>query len=389
MILHHILTNFYSLIERKANDTYYMYKLSFVLVALTCFFSAPRVFFFFLQDSLPTWDVIILKSADLTHNLGHIDPGSWQSKKVFRLTIPLLMKLFNLSPRAVIITQIMISYLTFLFTYKLTFRICKDTVLATLLTTGIAFLYLGKASLFEYQHTWFDGFSYFFLLASLYSRSTLSIFLFSTLAAWNDERAFIALSFVFLFHYFEDKNDKRIVLDNLFQFNRKSIVVIIAIVSYILLRLAASYWYDIHTPKDGANLNVLVYKTYRFIPVGITSFFEGFYVLLVLFFLFVLMSKDYWRLLLVGIPTLVIILVSFSVTDITRSGTFAFPIIFISIHYLKDKLTRIETRFIFLIGLFISFLIPPFFICADWDINGMLTRSSLIFALELIRDFIK
>lgn len=381
-----ILTNTYDFIGTKSNDKYYGYKLALLLFLLACFFSTPNVFLFFLQDNLSSaWNTVIFKSNNLTSSLSHIDPYSWQAKKVFRLTIPLLIKLFNLPPYIIVLLQIFVGYLIFLFSYKLAFRISKDSIQATFFTAGIAFLYFGKASFFEFKATWFDGFSYFFIIMAMWSRGVLGIIIFSTLAAWNDERGFMALSLVFLFHYFDNIGLEKISFRNFLNFKKNTIAVFAAIFFYIVGRLIMSNLYNMHTPNDGANLGVLLDRTYYFIPIGLLTFFEGFYFLLAVFILFMVKSKDYLRLSFVAVPLLLITIVSFCVTDITRSGAFAFPIVFISIYYLKDKLAETQMRAILLICCMVSILIPPIFICADWGIERMLPKFSLFQVLDILK----
>jgi hypothetical protein len=389
MILANISKFVYEIIERRSNCKYYEIKLSFMLVFLTCFFSTPMVFYFFFQEGLPSaWETVMLKSVNLTDTLDHIEPYSWQAKKVFRLTIPVLIKLFHLPPYIIISFQILVGYLLFLFSYRLAFRISKDSIQATLITSGFAFLYFGKASIFEYQYAWFDGFSYFFLIMAMYSRNIYSIIFFSTLAAWNDERAFIALSFVFLFQFFENFSTNKMTIKDLFNVNKNAIAVLIAIFFYIFVRLVISYYFNMLTPHEGVGLNI-IFRTYSFIPIGLLTFFEGFYILLAVFFIFMIKSSDYLRSFFISVPLLIMTVVSFCVTDITRSGSFALPIVFIAIHFLKNKICEKEMRAILLICLLISFIIPPVFICVDWSITSMLTKPSLIRMLEYVLPFIK
>jgi len=393
VILQREIFSFVNFIESTSKDRYYIHKLSFFTVILTWLFAAPKVFYFYLQPDLsPAWETIMLKSQDLTNNLEHIDPNSWQAKKVFRLTIPLIIKLLHISPHIIIFFQIIIGFLIYFFSYKLAFRISKDSVQATLLTLGLGFLYFGKASFFEFSSTWFDGFSYFFLLMAMFNRNVFVIFLFSTLAAWNDERAFIGLSIVLLFHqfqYFENRIPRNVTIRNVLYIDKGAISVAIAVLLYIVVRLILTNQFHMHTPTDGANLSVLFNRTYYFIPIGLLTFFEGFWVLLFLFFFLLLKSKDYLRFSLVSTPLLVLTVVSFSVTDITRSGSFSVPIIFVILVYLQNRLIEADIRKILLLCLLVSAFIPPVVICPDWEVKYMFPKPSFIYILEYLIDFIK
>ena len=97
------------------------------------------------QDAISK-DKRVSVTDNLSNNLGHIPPSSWLAKKVFRLTIPVFIKLLKLSPAIIIISQILVGYLTYIVSFKLTLRITKDAIQSTFLTTGIAFLYFGRWS---------------------------------------------------------------------------------------------------------------------------------------------------------------------------------------------------------------------------------------------------
>lgn len=161
MILNSILTKTYARIRGTAEEKFYYYKLALLLFIFACLFSGPNIFLFFLQDNLPVfWETVLIKSNDLTSNLTRIEPHSHLTKIVFRLTMPLLIKLLKLPPFIIVFFQIIIGCLIFLFSYKLVLRCSKDVIQSTLFASSVAFIYPGMASLIEYQFTWIYGFFY-------------------------------------------------------------------------------------------------------------------------------------------------------------------------------------------------------------------------------------
>ncbi len=385
MVLFNVFNNLNEFVERKSKTKFYDYRYAALLFFISMIFALPEVLLYFKGESSlhnTGWETVILKSKDLTNNLSHVDPYLWKSKKVFRLTIPVIMKVFNLTVTNIVILQILIGYFFFLFSFRLSKDILGDSVQATFFTFGLAFLYLGRASLFEYGNAWFDGFSYFFLLLALYSKNIFSVFTFSMLAAWNDERAFLGLSLVFLFHYFQTYQIDKPSYWNITNINKSAIFVIIAMFAYLLIRYMLFSIYNMQTPTAGANLDV-IRQTYSFLPIGLFSFFEGYYFLLFAFvFLFFDKGSNYIKLFWVGSASIILFVVSFCVTDVTRSGTFAFPLIFIAIQHIRAHLSNGELKILLLLSSLFTLFVPPIFICVDWDTVEFFPTSSLMWIIR-------
>ena len=92
------IDNFFNWIERKAQSRFFIYILIVVILFLTCPYKMPGTF-------SKTWDTVVLKSQDLTNSLTDLDPKGNAAKKVFRLTVPVLMRVFNVSPLGIEIIQ--------------------------------------------------------------------------------------------------------------------------------------------------------------------------------------------------------------------------------------------------------------------------------------------
>lgn len=373
-MVHNIINPIFNWIEDKAQIKYYAFYLALFLMLCSWFFAAPR--FLVLDSSQVAWQTIILKSNDLTNTLDHLPAGGNNAKKVFRLSVPVIMRLARLSPLAVIFIQTFIGYLLYILCFKLTFRILKDNVSATLLTAGIAFLYFGRVAYFDINYTWFDTFAYFFLILALYSKNNFVIFLWSSLAAWTDERAFMALSIVFIFHHLKDKGKQKLNFKYLLKFNKASIAVLVAMILYLSLRLFLTYKFDMRTPTAGANLFILK-KTLQFLPIGIWTFFEGFWLIYLLSVLQSIRSKNYLMSTLFILPLILFTSVSGCVTDITRSGSYLVPMLIPLIFYLRDLVSRNDLRLLLLFCSIISFLYPATIVCADWGAEAWVQKPSL------------
>ncbi|HPS26935.1 MAG TPA: hypothetical protein PK269_04935 [Bacteroidales bacterium] len=374
---------FYDWVEIKSSIKFYPFYLALFLVICSVVFVWPR--YDLINTHSVAWNTVIIKSKDLTNSLTYIPSGSWLAKKVFRLTVPVIMKVTHLTPIGIFILQSILGYLLIVFSYKLCYRILKDSVSSTFIAAGIIFLYFGRASFYDFFCCWFDGFAYFFIIMAFFCRNSIGIFLFSTLAAWTDERAFIALSIVFLFHQIIDISKSPIKLKHLIALNNKSLAVIFAMAFYLILRLFLQIKYGMHTPTGGVGLAMLK-VTLPVLTFGIWTFLEGFWLLLIVTCFLIIKNKEYVFFVVVLIVLSVFFLVSGCVTDITRSGSYLVPVIFVLMIYLKKNLQPFELRFLLLICLIFSFLSPPCMVCPDWRINDWFPSSTIILFLRYIID---
>src|SRR5690606_2164821 len=123
------------------------------------------------------------------------------------------------------------------------------------------------------EHLWFDGFAFFFLVMAMYARKPIAILLWCTAAAWTDERAFMALGIVFLFHQLEGNADRSI---RLLRPNLNGTAALIAIGAYLALRMFLADRYGMRISDHGAEPAYLEY-TMRYLPIGAWTFLEGFW----------------------------------------------------------------------------------------------------------------
>lgn len=358
------ISQLFTYIESRANSKWYPYVLALVLMLTSWMLVLPE--FFLLDPDCEAWQTIFLKSQDLTHQLDHIPPESWLSKKVFRLTIPVFLKFFPLTPAAVIIVQAFVGYFIYVLTFKLTRKITKDAVVATFLMAAVAFLFFGRVAYYDINFTWFDTFAFFFLLCAMYSKNALVIFLFSTLASWTDERAFVALGIVLLFHLMSGatfEGNRKVVFQRLIR--REVLSVLAAMLMYLLLRLVLMQFYGMHTPTEGANWD-MIKVTYPYLPFGIWTFLEGLWILFIIAIFLALARRELLQVVFFVLPVIVFILIAGLVSDITRSGSYLVPLVFVLLGYVSRHLDQSKLRYTVLIGAAITLFFPAVVICTDW-----------------------
>lgn len=352
----------FSWIEKKSEKWYYIYLLSLISILATC--QLNSLYEYKTKSVIVKWDILLLKSQDLTNSLGFLDPASNAAKLVFRLFVPVLIRLFHLNYITLHIIQYIVGYLLIIVSYKLADKLLKDKVSASFIAIGLVCTYFGKTSFFDMATYWFDGFAYFFIIVSMLVSSPVLIFIFCSCAAWVDERAFLALPIVFIFHQIISvKHNDKIRMKDLLSLNSKSKAILMGILSYVILRVYLEINCSMHTPMAQGLVSFNTFKkNIPYYPMGLLSFLEGFWLLYFIFSLITINKKNY---LLFSVTSLIVIVFSISagmVFDVTRSGAYLMPVIFIIIPVLTSNLDKLFIRYLLFMVLFICIMIPPYFV---------------------------
>ena len=139
---------------------------------------------------------------------------------------------------------------------------------------------------------------------------------------------------------------------------------------YIGLRFLLSSAYGMHTPSALADTSVLerniIHTSYGF---GSYTFLEGFWLLLPLLLLFAFKNRHYLVMLVVVGLTALSTITALCVYDITRSGSYVFPIIFVMLVYLSRFIEKRNIRIVLMACMFFSLIFPPVNYVAFADLN--------------------
>ncbi len=369
----------FSRIQKASVKKYYPVLLTLLLTCSSLFLAFPRYDKY--VESEVNWETVFLKSNDLKNNLTHLDPNTWLAKKVFRLTVPVIIKIFHLNRPAVLVVQFVIGMLLLYYSYVLAKKLLNDSVSATFLASGLAFLYIGRTCFTDITATWFDGWAYFFLLISLVSPNAFMVFIFATMAAWVDERAIVILPAILIFH-----QTKNLSLGNngnefkqLITLRKESIALIGALIFTVGLRLYLTIYENMETPLVNVNSTGLRdnFFTYGF---AIFTFFEGYWLLLPLLVYFAVKHKNYLFLLLVIGQLAVSTIGAMFVYDVTRSGSYMFPMLFVWLLYLSRFIPQYSMRNLLLSGAFFCLIFPPINYVSQWSLE-FCTEKPMLYVL--------
>ena len=354
------LSHVFSWIEKKAGHSFYPYILTVTLVLLSLFFATPRYLYL---DSMPEikegWEIVTLKSKDLTNSLTHLKADSHSAKTVFRLTVPVFVKLFSANQVVTYFIQFILGFVLLFNIYKISNKIFENVISATLVTSGIVFLYFGRACFVDF--TWYDGWAFFALIMALSVRNVWVMSFFCLMAAWTDERALIVLPIIMLFKQIENNKSGDFSLKNLYKLNKSTLFVLSSIIVYFVIRGTLMLFYNMHTPNASADLATLKMNL-PVIGIGLWTFFEGFWLVILVALAYMIYSKSYMLALFITLQIIISSLVSFSVFDITRSGSYLAPLLFVMFIYLKGKMEIKEINSLLFTGFLLTFLFPAYYI---------------------------
>ncbi len=346
------ITNFYRALIAKCiaftNKKNWELKLALFLPLVILFFSFPP-YYRLVPEYYGCWEAI-LRQIDAPFVNHHYPPDYHEAKMQFRLTVPIIAKALNLGVVGILLLQALLGIVTLFMATKIFSTILKDNVNAFILTLSFAFIWAGKSAFIEYRGL-LDGYAYFFLIAAVYFRHPFIIFLTISLAAWTDERGLIASSLVALYWVWND--------DKLKWLNAKTIAIGLSWICYFLVRFLLSKHYGLTTESDGANLSVFKHQFANF-AISTWSALEGFWLLITLALLALFKENKMMYIYLMCFATVIIIVVSMSVGDITRSMAYLFPVIFIAVQILQKQFSQEQFRKLSVIILILCFIYPAY-----------------------------
>jgi len=226
-------------------------------------------------------------------------PETHQAKMSFRLTVPLFVRMTGIGIRGAAALHLVSGVALLYLTVSLAFAATGDRVTAALAALATASTYLG-ASAFWDTRGYFDALAICFLLAAMSCRSAPLVGSFVLLGAFTDERALVAALFVHLWF-----------------------------VTRGLLREGSSRRVWMPGPSWGILAAIgLLWTRFRLVGACLTG---------------VLVA---------------LVLGAHCVWDVTRSGMYVFPVVFIAAAALADREARQTLRATYLLSALVCALTP-------------------------------
>jgi hypothetical protein len=257
-------------------------------------------------------------------------PQTHNAKIAFRLTVPLLAKVFRLNLIWVVIVEIAIGILSIYLILLYFFSLTKQPQTSFWFCLAFCFTPLLKFAFFD--ELFFDSFAYFFLLLLLVFRNPYWGVLLTLLACYTDERGYLGASFLLLYFLIDQKLNAR-----------NNVKIITSVASGLLFSMVIRYllgkFYGLSVPMGDNNLVGLSVLNEHFcaMPYYFYTCFESLWVAIPLGAYYLARNKmTVFAILLLTTSTVFLISISM-VHDITRSGLYGFPLILLGmmvfIHY--------------------------------------------------------
>ncbi|WP_162794113.1 hypothetical protein [Runella rosea] len=300
------------------------------------------------------YEIIAKQSENIFAKLNSTSYLSHESNMQFRLFLPLLCKFSPFQSKTLFVNliQLPLGVVFFTLLYSVFYKILNDKTLTFWMMVGTMGLYLGTACYVDY-FGFGDFFAYLFLLISIRYPNILLKLISLLLAYYCDERALFGSIFVLLYFV--------IVENNKLFFSRNSTIVAISWLFYLISRL---YLQDIFQLNHSFANEVLpqmgkvFYQMAKIWSFRFWSAFEGFNVLILLGYVFLLKEKKYWHFSLLILGTLFSLLFAMIALDLTRGITYYFVCLPIAIHVVKNHLSLQELKIVIFLLTLICLIHP-------------------------------
>ena len=287
-------------------------------------------------------------------------PGSHDSNLTFRLTVPILAHVFHLHRAGVLIFFAFVGFVLLYLVLQVVFTLSASKRVALFVCLPTACTWPGEAAFHELRGGYYDALALCLLLAACATPSSILTAAFLFLAAWTDERALVASSFVFLLYAssFSLSNETGGVRRFL---AGKPAAVIVAAAAYLGIRAYLTATHSFVLAAGGVGFSVLSQQV-NVIPLAIWTGLGGSWILVLLGLLALFPQRRYLAAAGFCGALAGMMLASLAVVDVTRSMAYCLPAVFIGLAALSSSegIKRIEN--LAAISGVISLLVPTFYL---------------------------
>jgi len=271
-------------------------------------------------------------------------PQTHESKRAFRLTIPVFARISNLNLISIVFIEVLLGIYSIYLMLTLLFSINQHAKSSFWFCLAFCFTPLLKFAFFD--ELFFDGFVIFFVLSLLVSKKVILGFPLTILTCFTDERGYMCIVFA-LFYFIVEQ----IILKNT-KNNKLIISVFLGLIFSVFLRLSLSHFYGLTIPIGDNNLVGIsvINEHFTALPLYINTCFESFWIAIPIGIAYLFKNNmPFWAIMYSFLTVLLLISISL-VLDVTRSGLYGFPLILLGMmiffHFSeKSNLTYLSKLF--------------------------------------------
>jgi hypothetical protein len=346
------------LAERIVSGRFVTLRILLVALIVGLFFSTPNYQRLYSEDNRKMWVGVLEKCNDPFLDMTKkYDPILHESKLNFRLTVPIAAKFLGLGMTGIFALQSACAVLLLWVSAAAFLRLTGDRVAALFLTIGLASTWSGSTGFVELRGM-FDGVALLFLACAVLAEGPVLAGIAVFLAAWTDERGLIASSLVYLYHVHRryDTGGDRISAF----FGAAPLGVVVSWLAYFATRFAVAQAYHIRTTADGANVKVFIDQLNN-LPIGCWTALEGGWLLVLAATIGLVKMRQFVFLAAYALALAIILAVSMSVFDVTRSMAYAFPAPFVALEVLRKTEDEDGLRILCVAASVLSLLWPSYY----------------------------
>lgn len=307
--------------ERQLQKPWWKCRAVILSWIVATFFSSPSAYEFLRTDWMENQKAAVQKFEHPLRDMSDYPPESTQSKRTFRITVPLIAHLLRLDIIWVYVLQWICGFLLLAVTVRMVDDWFHDRLTAFLATLYLAAIYPGSAAFLEYWSL-FDAFAYLFLAFALYFSSPPLIGTLVLAAAYTDERALIASPAIILFHAIRLTPRESLVRPTAL-FNRQTAAVLIAWALYFIIRSYLAFAHQLTTATGGVGLaELLNFRQLHVSHIGLWGAFEAGWIFFPLALTALWISRERWLAVIWTCSLGMSIFAALLVQDITRSASY-------------------------------------------------------------------
>lgn len=306
------------------------------------------------------WDDII-RQGQYPFTAYPYTPGSHESNATFRLTPPLIARIFHLNVVGLYAAHVLAGVVFLWFLIGQVEKLLKDRILTFYFMTGLMGTYLGANFYFNYMgHA--DAFAFLFMLLVFCTRQPLLLFGYSQAAFWCDERALLNITYVFAWYLLpvirQNNKEKTFRISQIFvplrQVPLPIVVLIISAIVYILVRQWLGFRYGLHISHGYEFTRNVLLENLTIVGGRMANGLEGLWFIIIAALSMSFVGKDWWVVILFGGSLLATIASSILVIDITRSLSFGFVGLFLALRILQERIPKHQLRQLLIVSMVVS-----------------------------------
>jgi len=288
-------------------------------------------------------------------------PESNEAKRAFRLFMPVLGHVLHLNRGGLLVVQNLMGVLFLWSTLALIYKVTEDKAATTLFVLAVS-LSFPSLWFFNSFSTNLDGPGYLLLLAAMLGPSVFWVFVWLFLASFVDERVFACFGFVVIWWKCWAHRPEAWTWRNMCSIDRYVLAASAAILLHGAIRYYLTSERGFHLPTgDAAGVGFgNIRESWIVFSPSIIAPFKGLSLFPVLAAV-VAAARRNWPILLVTAAVVAVLLAqSFAVGDHTRSLTYGFSLIVLSVKVLKELDPGLDLRKMAALAASLCLLVPSF-----------------------------